>query len=111
MSTQPSRIPQVPETTPALMPNQHRSWLGRHWKKLLAAAFVCGVVFVVGIFTLLMGAMRASDVAKEAVARAQSNPLGMHRLGAQINEGWRGGGSINVPPVWGDPVFSVPIPG
>src|ERR1022692_3713980 len=111
MSTQPSRIPQVPETTPALMPNQHRSWLGRHWKKLLAAAFVCGVVFVVGIFTLLMGAMRASDVAKEAVARAQSNPLVMQRLGAPINEGWLVGGSINVSPGSGDADLSVPISG
>jgi hypothetical protein len=111
MSTQPSRIPQVPETTPALMPNQHRSWLGRHWKKLLAAAFVCGIVFVVGIFTLLMGAMRGSDVAKEAVARAQSNPLVMQRLGAPINEGWLVGGSINVSPGSGNADLSVPISG
>jgi hypothetical protein len=74
MSTQPSRIPQA-NPAPALMPNQHRSWLGRNWKRLLAAVFLCGVVFVVGIFTLIMSAMRSSDVAKEAFTRAQSNAV------------------------------------
>jgi len=97
--------------SPALMPNQHRSWLGRNWKWLLAAIFVCGVVFVVGIFTLIMGAMRSSDVAKEAFARAQSNAVVAQRLGTPISEGWLVGGSINVSPGSGDADLSVPISG
>jgi hypothetical protein len=93
------------------MPNQRRSWLGRNWGKLVAAAFLCMVLFVGGIVTLLMGAMRGSDVAKEAVARAQSNALVMQRLGAPISEGWLVGGSINVSPGSGDADLSVPISG
>ena len=108
MSTQPSRIPQA---TPALIPNQQRSWLGRNWKWLLAAVFVCGLVFVVGIVTLIMGAMRSSDVAKEAFARAQSNTLVAQRLGAPISEGWFVGGSINVSTGSGDAELTVPITG
>jgi hypothetical protein len=111
MSTQSSRIPEVPASTPALMPNQRRSWLGRNWGKLLAAAFLCAVLFVVGIVTLLMGAMRGSDVAKEAVARAQTNLIVMQRLGNPIAEGWFVGGSINVQPGSGDANLSVPISG
>ena len=110
MSTQPSGIPQA-GLTPTLMPNQRRSWLGRNWGKLLAAAFLCMVLFVGAIVTLLVGAIRGSDVAKEAVARAQSNALVMQRLGAPISEGWFVGGSINVSPGSGDADLSVPISG
>jgi hypothetical protein len=111
MSTQPSRIPQATTPAPALMPNQGRSWLGRNWKKLLAAMFLCGAIFVVGIFTLIMGAMRSSDVAKEAIARAQSSQLVAQRLGAPISAGWLVSGSINVSPGAGDADLSLPISG
>lgn len=109
MSTQPNYIPQG--TAPAMMPNQGRSWLGRNWKKLLAAIFLCGAIFVVGIFTLIIGAMRSSDVAKEAIARAQSSQLVTQRLGAPISEGWLVSGSINVSPGAGDADLSLPISG
>lgn len=111
MSTQPSGIPQATAPTPTLMPNQRRSWLGRNWGKLLAAAFLCMILFVAGIGTLLMAAMRGSDVAKEAVARSQANALVTQRLGAPISEGWFVGGSINVSPGSGDADLSVPISG
>lgn len=111
MSTQPSRMPQVSAPTPGLMPNQRRSWLRRNWWKLLAAAFACMILFIAGIVTLIVGAMRGSDVAKEAVARAQSNALVTQRLGNPISEGWFVGGSINVTPASGDANLSVPISG
>jgi len=110
MSTQPSRIPQATAPAPALMPNQGRSWWGRNWKKLLAAMFLCGAVFVVGIFALIMGAMRSSDVAKEAIARAQASQLLSQRLGAPISEGWLVSGSINVSPAPVTPTFPCPSP-
>jgi hypothetical protein len=94
-----------------MMPNQNRSWLGRNWIWLLAAFFVCGAVFVVGIFALIMGAMRSSDVAREATARAQSNAVLAQRLGSPISEGWFVGGSINVSPGAGDADLSVPVSG
>jgi hypothetical protein len=111
MSTQPNPIPQATAPTPALVPNQRKSWLGRNWKWLVAAAFVCGLVFVVGIVAVIMGAMRSSDVAKESFARAQSNTLVAQRLGTPISEGWFVGGSINVSPASGDADLSVPISG
>jgi hypothetical protein len=109
MSTQPNYVPQG--TSPSLMPNQGRSWLARNWKWMLATVFVCGAVFVVGIFALVMGAMRGSDVAREATARAQANALVGQRLGTPISEGWIVGGSINVSPGAGDADLSVPISG
>jgi len=109
MSTQPSQFQQA--GAPTMMPNQNRSWLGRNWKWLLGAIFVCGAVFVVGIFALILGAMRGSDVAREATARAQSNAVLAQRLGTPISEGWLVGGSINVSPGAGDADLSVPISG
>src|ERR1700689_3179579 len=109
MSTQPNQFPQA--GAPTMMPNQNRSWLGRNWIWLLAAFFVCGAVFVVGIFALIMGAMRSSDVAREATARAQSNAVLAQRLGSPISEGWFVGGSINVSPGAGDADLSVPVSG
>lgn len=111
MSTQPSQFPQAAAPAPTVVPNQRRGWLRRNWKWLLAAVFVCGLVFVVGIVTLLMGVMRSSDVAREALARAQSNSLVMQRLGTPITEGWFVGGSINVSTASGDANLSVPISG
>jgi Cytochrome oxidase complex assembly protein 1 len=75
---------------------QRKSWLGRNWKWLLGATFLTLVVFAAGIFALIMSWMRGSDVAQEAVARAQANPAMMQRLGARIDEGWLMSGSINV---------------
>lgn len=109
MSTQPNYIPQG--TSPTRVPNQGRSWLGRNWKWLLIAVFACGAVFVVGIITLVMSAMRGSDVAREATARAQANALVGQRLGTPISEGWMVSGSINVSPGAGDAELSVPISG
>src|ERR1700675_2043055 len=111
MSTQPSYIP--PATIPAsgVMPNRRKSWLGRYWIWLLVAVLLCGGLFVLGIFSLIIGAMRGSDVAKEAVARAQSNALVAQRLGAPISEGWFVSGSINVSTGSGDAALTVPISG
>jgi hypothetical protein len=111
MSTQPSQFPQAAAPAPTIVPNQRPGWLKRNWKWLLAAVFVCGLAFVVAIVTLLMGVMRSSDVAKEAVARAQSNSLVTQRLGTPIAEGWFVGGSINVSTASGDADLSVPISG
>jgi hypothetical protein len=111
MSTQPSYIPQATVPASGVMPNQRKSWLGRNWIWLLLALLLCGALFVFGIFSLIIGAMRGSDVAKEAVARAQSNALVAQRLGAPISEGWFVGGSINVSTGSGDADLSVPISG
>ena len=90
----------------------HRSWLGRNWKWLLLVAFLAVIAFVAGLFTLIMGGIRSSDVAKEAVARAQASPFVTQRLGAAIDEGWMMSGSINVAAGGtGDADLAVPITG
>ena len=94
------------------IPAQRKSWLGRNWKWLLFASFLVMVCFGLGIFALIMSWMRSSDVALEAVARAQANPAVVQRLGARIEEGWLTSGSINVGTGGsGDADLTVPISG
>jgi hypothetical protein len=78
------------------IPVQRKSWLGRNWKWLLAVTFLLMVCVGLGIFALIMSWMRSSDVALEAVARAQANPAVAQKLGGRIEEGWLTSGSINV---------------
>jgi hypothetical protein len=89
-----------------------RSWLGRNWKWLLLVVFLAFALLVVAVFLLIMGAMRSSDVAKEAVARAQGNRVVVQKLGTPIDEGWVIGGSINVAAGGtGDADLAVPVTG
>jgi len=94
------------------VPVQRKSWLGRNWKWLLLVSFLVMVCFGLGIFALIMSWMRSSDVALEALARAQANPAVVQRLGARIEEGWLTSGSINVGTGGtGDASLTVPISG
>jgi len=95
-----------------LGPGQRKSWLGRNWKWLLLVSFLVMVCFGLGIFALIMSWMRSSDVALEAVARAQANPAVAQKLGGRIEEGWLTSGSINVGTGGsGDANLAVPISG
>ena len=94
------------------VPVQRKSWLGRNWKWLLLLSFLVMVCFGLGIFALIMSWMRSSDVALEAVARAQANPAVAQKLGGRIEEGWFTSGSINVGTGGsGDADLTVPISG
>jgi hypothetical protein len=111
MSTPPSYIPQGAVPTSGRTPTHQKSWLARNWFWLLIALAVCGAAFLFGIFSLIVGAIRGSDVAKEAVSRAQSNPAIRGHLGAPISEGWFVVGSINVSNSSGNADLAVPLTG
>jgi hypothetical protein len=111
MSASPNYSPLGAAPPPGTMAAHRKSWLARNWFWLLIAAAVCGVVFLFGIFSLIVGAIRGSDVAKEAVARAQSNPIVVQRLGTPISEGWLVLGSINVSGASGNADLAVPLSG
>jgi len=94
------------------IPVQRKSWLGRNWKWLLLLSLLLMVCIGLGIFALIMSWMRSSDVALEAVARAQGNPAVAQKLGGRIEEGWLTSGSINVGTGGsGDANLAVPISG
>jgi len=112
MNAQPGQVPQFPTDFPAALHTPARkSWLRRNWLWLLGGLFVGGLLFVFGLFMLILSAIRGSDVAKEAMAQAQSNTAVVQRLGSPVEEGFFVSGSVNVGGGSGDADLSVPISG
>ncbi len=70
---------------------------------------------VVAFFTLLVlvvfGAMRSTDVYKEALARAQGSAEVTAALGSPLKEGWFLSGKTNVEGSSGDADLAIPITG
>ncbi|NHB94589.1 cytochrome c oxidase assembly factor Coa1 family protein [Photorhabdus cinerea] len=72
--------------------SEKRSWVVRKWKWLI----LCLVpLFIVGVFTLVMGAMKSSEPYGKALSLAQSNPVVKSILGQPIEAGWFISGNIS----------------
>jgi hypothetical protein len=112
MSAQPGQLPQYSAGLPATVTGPARkSWLRRNWLWLLGGLFLGGLLLVFGVIMLIFGAIRSSDVAKAAVARAQANPDVVQRLGSPLEEGFFVSGSVNVGGDTGDADLAIPISG
>jgi hypothetical protein len=108
MATPPMNVP------PYGMPHQP-SWWSRNWKWFVPAGcltiIVLFVAFVGGIVMLVFGSMKQADVYKQAVARAQADPLVVQKLGSPIETGMFLSGNINVNGPNGEAKIAVPIHG
>jgi hypothetical protein len=78
---------------------------------LIAGFFLLVIVGICGFVIFLFSLMKNSDVAKEALARARSNPGVVEHLGTPIKAGWFVSGSISLNNSSGDANLSVPIAG
>ena len=100
---------------PPNLPPQRPGWWSRNWKWvvpvgcltiiLLFAAFVGAIVF------LIFGSMKQSDVYKEAIARAQRDPIIAEKLGSPIKPGMFITGNININGPSGEAKIAIPIAG
>jgi hypothetical protein len=72
---------------------------------------VLGVAGIGGLFYFVFGLIRSSDVYKDALQRAQSNPQVIAALGQPIEPGWWVAGSINIDNSSGHADFLAPIHG
>ena len=94
---------------------EKRGWWSRNWKWFvpvgcLSMLAVVAVVIAL-IVTLVFGALKSSDVYKQAVAKATANPTVISELGEPIEAGWIVSGSINVTGSSGEADLSIPISG
>jgi hypothetical protein len=99
---------------PGQYPPKSKSWLARNWKLLLGLVIglmVLGIAAVLSIVAFVMSLLKGSDVAKDALAKAQSNPAVVQRLGTPIVQGWLASGSINLNNGSGDANLALPISG
>ncbi|HEV8486035.1 MAG TPA: cytochrome c oxidase assembly factor Coa1 family protein [Blastocatellia bacterium] len=94
---------------------EKRGWWSRNWKwfvpvgclSILAAV----AVVIVLIVTLVFGALKSSDVYKQAMAKATANPTVISEIGQPIESGWMVSGSISVTGSSGEADISIPISG
>ena len=105
-----------PVTPPDLPPaSQRPSWWSRNWKWFvpMGCLTMIGLViaFVAMIMFIVFGALRSTDVYKQAVARAKKNPAVIEALGSPIEEGMLLSGKTNVEGSSGEADLSVPISG
>jgi hypothetical protein len=104
------------QTSPAVAARE--SWWSRNWKWLVPTG--CGgcllvvvllALFGASIVAIVFGALKSSDVAQTAIARAKANPEVISALGTPIDTGMFVSGNINVSGGSGQADLSIPISG
>ncbi len=104
------------DQTPPPIPSQPSSnWWKRNWKWFVPIGcltiIVLAVIFAGTIALIVFGAIKSTDVYKEALARAKANPDVIAALGSPIKEGLFVSGNTNVNGASGESNISIPISG
>jgi len=103
------------ETPPPIPVQPQRNWWTRNWKWFVPTGCLTIIVlfaaFIASICLIVFGAMKSTDVYKDAVARAEANPAVIKALGSPIKEGMFVSGNTNVNGASGESNLSIPISG
>jgi hypothetical protein len=104
-----------PQQPPPIPGAPRPGWWARNWKWVIPVGCL-GMVLLVAIFIaaivgIVFGAMKSSDVYREALRRAQDNPQVQAALGTPIESGWWMSGQINVNNDTGDANIVIPVSG
>jgi hypothetical protein len=91
------------------------NWWKRNWKWFvplgcLSVTFLF-LAFVGSILVIVFGAMKSSDVYREALARAKADPAVIEALGSPIKDGFLISGNTNVNGASGESNLAIPISG
>ena len=104
--------PQQPYPTPQNQQQQPQKSGCLTWFAIgCVVVIVLGVAGIGGIFYFVVSLIRSSDVFKEALHRAQSNPQVIAALGQPIEPGIWAAGSINIDNNSGNADITFPIKG
>lgn len=91
------------------------NWWQRNWKWFVPTGCLTMLVLFGGFITLIvagaMSLMKTSDVYKDAVALARSEPTVVQALGTPVKEGFFVSGHVNVNGSSGEAELSIPLKG
>ncbi len=91
------------------------NWWTRNWKWLVPAGCLTGVAGVVGfialIISLVFGLIKSSTPYRQALARAQKDPVVISQLGTPISGGFLVSGSVNLSGGTGQANLAIPLQG
>ena len=103
------------ETAPPIPPQAKRNWWTQNWKWFVPTGCLTILflfaVFIVSTSLIVLGAMKSSDVYKDAAAKAKANPAVIEALGSPIKEGMFVSGSTNMNGPSGESDLAIPISG
>ena len=103
------------EQNPAVPLTARPNWWTRNWKWFVPTGcfsiLVFFVAFVGSIALIVFGAMKSTDVYKDALSRARVNSAVIETLGSPITEGFLVSGNTNVNGASGEANLSIPISG
>ena len=103
------------EQNPAVPLTPKTNWWKGNWKWFVPVGcfsmLLLFVAFVVSIALIVFSAVKATDVYKDALARAKVNPSVIQMLGSPIKEGFLVSGNTNVNGASGEANLSIPISG
>jgi Cytochrome oxidase complex assembly protein 1 len=103
------------ETPPPLPAQPKRNWWTRNWKWFVPTGcltiVILFVAFIMSIVLIVFGAMKSTDVYKDAVAKAKANPAVIEALGAPIKEGMFLSGNTKADGASGEANLAIPISG
>lgn len=98
-----------------MYPAENTSWWSRNWKWVVPVGCLLPLLLIVGcigsIFMVATTAMKSSDVYKDALVKASSDPEVVAALGTPITAGFFTNGKINTSGSTGDAAFSIPLSG
>ena len=91
------------------------NWWKRNWKWFVPlgclTVALMFLLFVGSILVIVFSAMKSTDVYREALARAKSDPALIEALGSPIKDGFLFSGNTNVNGASGESNLSIPISG
>jgi hypothetical protein len=91
------------------------NWWKRNWKWFVPLGcftmLLAFVIFVTSILVIVFGAMKSTEVYKEALARAKASPAVIEALGSPIKDGFFMSGNTNVNGASGESNLAIPISG
>src|ERR1700726_2641529 len=102
------------EPAPPPIPSQPKgNWWTRNWKWFVPTGcftiIVLFAVFVGSIVMIVFGAMKSTDIYKDALAKAKANTAVTEALGSPIKEGLFLSGNTNVNGASGEADLAIPI--
>ena len=92
-----------------------KSWWGRNWKWFVPTGCLSLALFLAGCVTMLVvvifGALKSTDIYKDALAKARANSEVIDALGSPINDGMFLSGKTDVNGASGNADLAIPISG